>query len=240
MTYTRRTAAAGDSPATMGTVHYDPVVGTYSLAAPPSPPWTIEQELDFSYPEPSSEMWHVCDDLHFTHKMLRGDGSITAKVESIAPHHCGTQASVMIRDTLDPTSPQASVAISSLGDIVCQYRPVELGAAKSTYAASRVELPHWIRLTRQGNLFTAQHSRDGVSWEDFQDSNQNQSKSIEIPMGETAYVGLAFTSCDPSRTAEARISNVITLGIVSTPGPFDAVEYISLGPSPSTDRDESR
>jgi tetratricopeptide (TPR) repeat protein len=238
--YARRSAAAGDSPATIGTIHYDPVVGIYTLAAPPSPSWTIEKEPDFSYPEPSSEMWHVSDDLHFTYETLHGDGSITAKVENIAPAHYGTQVSVMIREGLDPTSPHASMVITPLGDIVFQYRTVELGAAQSRYATSRAELPHWIRLTRLGNLFTAQHSSDGVNWEDFQGSNLNQPNSIEIPMDETAYIGLALTSCDQSPMAETRISNVTVLGSVRPSGPFDTFESVSLGSLPSADRGESR
>ena len=36
-----------------GTVHYDPAQDTYRLDASPSHPWIIEEELNFSIPEPS-------------------------------------------------------------------------------------------------------------------------------------------------------------------------------------------
>jgi len=238
--YTRQSAASQDSPATVAGVRHDPVADRYTLLVPPSPRWTIEKELDFSYPRPSSEMWHVCDDLHFAHKTLHGDGSITARIERVEPAHYGTQVSLMMRDTLDPASPHASFAITPLGDLIFQHRPIQLGATQSRYAADRAELPRWIRLIRQGNHFTAQHSGDGVNWEDFQHRNLNQPDSIEIPMDERAYIGLALTSCDQSRMAETRISNVTVLGSVSPSGPLDAFEYVSLGPLPSADRRESR
>jgi hypothetical protein len=69
----------------------------------PVPPWTVEKELDFSLHEPSSEMWHVCDDLLLAFKTLRGDGSITVRIESIAPPHYATEAVLMIRSTLAPS-----------------------------------------------------------------------------------------------------------------------------------------
>jgi hypothetical protein len=238
--YTRQFVASQDSPTTVESVRHDPVADSYTLLVPPSPRWTVEKELDFSYPRPSSEMWHVCDDLHFAHKTLHGDGSITARIERVEPAHYGTQVSLMMRDTLDPASPHASVAITPLGDLVFQHRPIELGATQSRYATDRAELPRWIRLIRQGNHFTAQHSGDGVNWEDFRDGHPNQSNSLEIPMGATVYIGLGLTSCDQSCMAETGISNVAVLGTVNPPGPFDVLAQISLRPSPSTKHSEGR
>jgi hypothetical protein len=211
-----------------GTIHYDPATGAYTLTAPPCPPWIVEKELDFSYFEPSSEMWHVCDDLHFSYKTLLGDGSITAKIESIDPVHYGTQAGVMIRNTLDPTSPHASVVVTPLGDVTFQYRVIELGATHSTQnAINSVELPHWVRLTREGNRFAAQHSHDGIEWEHIVHDDPNILSSVEITMNETIYIGLAVTSHNYSCTAEARLSNVDIIGSVTPDGPFTMSDDIS-------------
>jgi len=212
-----------------GTVSYDPATEAYTLAAPPLAPWAIEKELDFSYPEPTSEMWHVCDDLHFSYKTLLGDGSITAKIESIDPVHYGTQAGVMIRNTLDPTSPHASVVVTPLGDVTFQYRVIELGATHSTQnAINSVELPHWVRLTRKSNRFTAQHSHDGIEWEHVVNyDDPNILSSVEITMNETIYIGLAVTSENYSRIAEARLSNVDVTGSVTPDGPFTMSDDIS-------------
>ncbi len=238
--YTRESAARQYAPAATGGVRYDSVTDTYALVATPSGPWTVEKELDFSYLESSSEMWHVCDDLHFACKTLHGDGSITAKIESIDPVHYGTQVGVMIRNSLDAASSHASVVITPLGDVAFQRRTVELEATRSRYAVGNFELPHWLRLTRTGTLFTAQHSRDGVNWEHIEDNSLNQPMSMEIPMGETVYVGIGFASYDQSRTAEARISNITVVGAVSPPGPFRTFQDIGLRGSASADHRESR
>ena len=161
--YAQQSATSGYDPAPTGILGYDPAIDTYTLTAPPSPPWTIERELNFSLPEPSSEIWHVCDDLHFACRTLHGDGSITAKIENINPSHYSIQAGMMIRSTLDPTSPQASVVVTPLGEIVFQYRTVELGATNSMYnSESGAALGSWIRLTRTGNRFIPEHSSDGT------------------------------------------------------------------------------
>jgi len=47
-----------------------------------------------------------------------------------------------------------------------------------------------------------------------------QPAQIEIPMDGTVYIGLAVTSHDVTRIAEARISHIISTGNVSPPGPF--------------------
>ncbi len=219
--YAHQSAMHQHTPATAGGARHDPGADTYILTAPAARPWMIERELDFSYPESSSEMWHVCDDLHLASKRLNGDGSVTARIESISPVHYTTQVALTIRDTLTPMSPHASVAITSLGEVAFQHRDVELGAARSSSAANNITLPHWIRLTRRGNLFAAQRSADGVNWEPIRDSDPNQQMSAEIPLiSETAYVGLSVTSNDPSRTTEVRISHVTTTGDVSPLGPF--------------------
>ncbi|MGE5295994.1 MAG: tetratricopeptide repeat protein [Solirubrobacterales bacterium] len=238
--YARQAAAHQQLPAVAGSIHYDPAIEAYTLAAPAACPWTMEKELNFSYPDPSSEMWHVCDDLHFAHKMLQGDGSITAKVESITPIHYGSQVVLMIRDALDPTAPQASLVVTPLGEILFQGRTVDLGATQRIGgASSRIELPHWLRLIRRGNQVTAQHSGDGATWLPVQDSRRHPA-TIEIPMGETAYIGIGCISSDPSRAAEARVCNVTISGAASPSGSFDELRHIDLRDPSSADRPDSR
>jgi serine/threonine protein kinase len=212
-----------------GTVNYDPATEAYTLAAPPLAPWAIENELDFSYPEPSSEMWHVCDELHFAHKTLNGDGSITAKIESIDPAHYGAQAGMMIRKTLEPSSENVAVLITPTGGVVFQCRSKPLEATRSVFSdVNNITLPYWIKLTRKGNQFIAQHSSDGINWQTIRDENSNHTLSVEIPMNETVHIGLAITSHNSARSAEARMSNVIVTGSVDPNGPFTVSEAVSL------------
>ncbi|MBN2130841.1 MAG: tetratricopeptide repeat protein [Sedimentisphaerales bacterium] len=230
-------AASRYTRARPASIRHDSARDAYTLTASAFPSWAIEKELNFSLPEPSSEMWQVCDDLHFAHKTLVGDGSITAKIEGIDPNHYSIQAGVMVRSTLDPTSPHAAVVITPLGDVAFQYRTVELGAALSRYAADEVQQPHWLRLTRRGNLFAAQHSPDGVTWNSFvANPNSHEPASVEIPMDETLYIGLTVSSHNTARKAEAVISHVTVTGSLTPSGPFSASQDIRLRTDLSGDK----
>jgi serine/threonine protein kinase/Tfp pilus assembly protein PilF len=213
-----------------GSVNYNIATEAYALTAQPLAPCAIEMELDFSYPEPTSEMWHVHDSLHFAHKTLRGDSSITAKIDSIGPTNYLASVGIMIRDTLDAACPHASVVVTPFGDISFAYRPMELAAAQSVDdTIRRVELPHWVRLARKGKRFTAQHSSDGVQWNAVVDpQDPNKPASIEVPMNETVHIGLIVSSHSTTRAAEARMSNVKVTGSVSPDGPFIHSEDISF------------
>ena len=222
-------AAANHYTMAEGTAKYDPVAQAYTLTAAPLAPWAIEKELDFSYPEPGSEMWHVCDDLHFAYKTLVGDGSITAQIGSIDSAYYATQAGVMIRQTLDPASPHTSIVITRLGDVIFQYREIELGATHSIHSSvDKVAFPHWVQLTRTGSLFGAYHSRDGVNWKPIRDGNLGEPMSVEIPMGESVHIGLVAASYNPNQAATATMSNVTVVGSVSTSGPLTTSQHISL------------
>jgi len=169
------------------------------------------------------DIWETIDDFHFTYKTLHGDGSITARIDSLEDVHEWTKAGLMIRNSLDVTSENAMVLVTPSGRMSFQHRHSK---ANPTYSVrtpvGTVQLPHWVRLTRKGNRLVGEHSSDGVNWQRvLPGEDPNQPLSIEIPMNGTVYIGLAVTSHDPSRAAEATISNVAVTGSVSPSGPFD-------------------
>ena len=168
------------------------------------------------------DIWDVFDEFHFAHARLEGDGSITARIDSVEHVHEWTKAGVMIRNTLDPASEHGIILITPTGRVFFGWRDREMGVTRGTGTdRNSITLPHWVRLTRRGNRFTAQHSSDGVQWEAVVDpEDPNKPTSIEIPMNETVHIGLAINSHNTSRTAEARISNVRLTGSVSPTGPF--------------------
>lgn len=227
--YANQSGAPKHTARAAGSVHFNSATGTYNLVAPVPELWVSNNEIDFSYPEPSSEMWQIHDELHFAHKKLNGDGSITARIESIDQNHWQTEVGVMIRNTLYPTSENVAVLIKPVGEVVFQSRSKPMEAARSLFSdVNNVTLPYWIRLTRKDNQFTAQHSSDGVNWYIMQDVSTNQTSSIEIPMNQTVHIGLAITSNNSSRSTEAKMSNITVTGNVSPNGPFTISEDISL------------
>jgi tetratricopeptide (TPR) repeat protein len=218
----------------MGAIDYNSMTGINTLKASQLAPWAIEEELNFSLPEPSSKMWHVCDEIHFAHKTLNGDGSIIARIESIDNANWQTKVGVMIRNTLEPSAENAAVLVTPLDSVVFQYRTRQLGATRSVYSDhGKITLPYWIKLTRKGNRFTVQHSGDGTNWHTMHNENSGPDSSIEIPMNETVYIGLAIISQNSAHSTEARISNVTATGDINPTGPFTKSQDISLNSTTS-------
>ena len=60
--------------------------------------------------------------------------------------------------------------------------------------------PRWVKLQRNGNLFSAYESVDGVNW--------TLVGTDTIPMGTTVYVGLAVTSHTTGASATCTLDNV--------------------------------
>jgi hypothetical protein len=183
------------------------------------------------------DIWETIDDFHFACKTLRGDGSITARIDSLEHVHDWTKAGVMIRNSLDATSENAMVLVTPSRRVSFQYRLTKAAATYGTYTPTgTVRFPHWVRLTRRGNRFVGEHSPDGAHWQNVRsNSDPNQPSSTDIPMSETVYIGLAVTSHDP-RAAEAQISNVTTTGAVSPSGPFHNCEDIRFQVAPSSEQ----
>jgi serine/threonine protein kinase len=181
-----------------------------------------------------ADIWDTIDDFHFAYKSLHGDGSIAARIDSIENANEWTKAGVMIRSTSEPGSPNVMLVVTPSGRLSFQFRPTIAGPTYGLYTPpGNIELPHWVRMARQGNHFTARHSSDGVTWEDVLDASSQPAK-IEIPMDATVYIGLAVTSHDVTRTAEARFSHVTTTGNLNPLGPLTESSDITLRFPPSS------
>ena len=231
--YADQSAACQYKP-TKGVINYDSVTETYTLRASQLAPWAIEEELNFSLPESSSDMWHVCDELHFAHKTLNGDGSITVRIDSIDQTNWQTKVGVMIRNTLEPSSEIAAIFITPIDGIIFRYRTKQLEATRSVYSElGKITLPYWIKLIREGNQLAPQLSSDGTNWQTIQDDIFDLTSSIEIPMDDTVHIGLVITSCSPTHSIRTRISHVTVTGSVKPYGPFTQSNDIGLLEAPS-------
>lgn len=147
-----------------------------------------------------ADIWGTADALHFAHRTLGGDGSITARVASIAGSAPWTKVGVMMRQTLDAGSAQATMLVSASKGLAFQRRPVTGGTSKHSSGGSGTA-PRWVRLTRSGSVVTAAVSADGNSWQVV--GSETMSLTGEI------YVGLAVSSHDPTATATGVFEDVV-------------------------------
>jgi regulation of enolase protein 1 (concanavalin A-like superfamily) len=158
-----------------------------------------------------SGLGNANDSFYFVSKKMTGDGVITARVTSLTlstPGQGYGDAGVMMRETLAPGSKNAFMVIApgaSNKGAVFGVRDKASSFGWTTNQAALNKTPYWVRLVRQGNLFTGYASPDGNQWTVI--------SSVTIPMNAEIYVGLATASL-----ANGYYNAVATLDNVSSPG----------------------
>jgi hypothetical protein len=146
------------------------------------------------------DIYGASDELHFAYKELSGAGAIIAKVESVENTDPWAKAGVMIRDTLEPDSKNASVLVTPENGVRFQYRNIA-GGITNRYFAEGITAPQWVRLERTaGGLVRAYYSADGTAW--------TMMNMTVVSMNMPVYIGLAVTSHNVDAMCEAKFSNV--------------------------------
>jgi tetratricopeptide (TPR) repeat protein len=206
-----------NSPVPQSYLSYDDTADTYTLCG---------VGADFS---------GVFDQCHFACKTLQGDGSITARVDSVENRHRLTKAGVMIRSSLDGAARHACAWVTPNGTVNFQYRAADNGLVK-TAADSGIggTLPQWIRVTRVGDMFYGECSDDGATWRPIKAARSGRSASATIRMSDNAYVGLVVVArADPFIPVTTRMSRVKVMGNTNPSGPFTQLQGIGFRPTSS-------
>jgi regulation of enolase protein 1 (concanavalin A-like superfamily) len=186
-------------PGPVGGFSYDAVTDVYTMTGSGEDIWNVP---DF----PGAGVGNYHDEFHYAYKQLSGVGSIEAQVLSVQNTNGWAKAGVMIRETLDANSVHAMVAVTPSNGVSFQRRNVT-GEGSASTTQGGIQAPHWVRLTRSGNNFTAEYSADGSTWEAIGTEN--------IAMAANVYVGLALTSHNAGAACTATFSDVTTTGTVT-------------------------
>jgi hypothetical protein len=149
------------------------------------------------------DIWGSADQLRFVYRTLAGDGDVVARVADLEYGSKWSKAGVMIRESLNAGAREGSALVSRAGGIAFRYRQANGNITKSTTSVSGV-VPVWLKISRRGSVVTAYRSTTGTSWTAL--------GSVTISLPSTAYVGLAVTSNDTSKTAMATMTNVSVTG----------------------------
>lgn len=148
------------------------------------------------------DIWYSTDALHYVYKTLNGDGSITAKVESMQNTASWAKAGLMIRETLDANSRQIIAFMSPTNGTALQGRSSTGGSTTGFANTTGLTAPYWLRLERVGNLFTAYQSSDGNTWTTL--------GTAAITMATSVKMGLAVCSVNDGTLCNAVFSHVET------------------------------
>ena len=161
-----------------------------------------------------ADIWDMSDEFTFAYKPLNGDGSVTVRVDSIENTDVWAKAGVMIRDTLDASAKNAMAYVTPDGRVGWQYRQITAGTSSSTRSdPGTITLPYWVRLTREGNRITAEHSADGQAWEPMVEAaNPQEPSSLLMPMNAGVFIGIALTSHSAGVVNTSEFSSAATSG----------------------------
>ncbi len=168
----------------------------------------------------------TADAFHFAYVSLTGNGSITARVDSITGAGALAKVGVMVRESLDAGAAHGMMAVMPGNQASLVYRATADGAStEATGTAGESTLPRWVKITRTGNVLRAEQSSDGTNWVGpTADASQTEA-GVWLP--DTVYIGLAFSSYTAG-FAQATFSNVKTTGTVSGGGTFTKAQDIGI------------
>jgi regulation of enolase protein 1 (concanavalin A-like superfamily) len=153
----------------------------------------------FSVSGSGADIFGSSDAFHFVYKPLTGDGTIVARVASIANVNSWSKAGVMIRASLASNAAYALMLVSSAKGTALQYRKTN-GASAASITGTAGAAPMWVKIVRAGSVITGYQSSNGATWQKV--------GSVTLTIGATVQVGLAVTSHDNARLCTASFTNV--------------------------------
>lgn len=204
--------------ARLATATFEGTLGRALETAPPPPPpptgvWgsadigavgragsAVETEGGYRVSASGADIWNNADAFHFVRQFAAGDWDVDATVTAVDFVHAWTKAGVMIRETLDAGSKHAAMYVSPGKGMSFQYRTSTNGSSGAGVGVAGVA-PQRLRISRRGATFTGYYQAADGSWV--------QVGTVTISMGANVYVGLALTSHDNTRLANAEFADVV-------------------------------
>jgi len=153
-----------------------------------------------------NDIWDVADQFHFAYAVLTGDGNFTARVNTMDNSNPWNKCGIMFRESLDPGSRNAFIALTSGNGTTFQYRQSTDGTSNNINTGTMVA-PYWLRLVKNGSVYTAYASPDSIQWSLIGDS-------VDLGFGANTpvYCGLALTSHDNTILSTATIDHLSSSG----------------------------
>ena len=152
------------------------------------------------------------DGFHFVYQPMSGDGEIVARITDVQNTTANSKGGIMIRESLAANSSNVAMVLTGGDRFQLQVR-ASTGGTTSVWSGTQTP-PHWVKLVRSGNTFTAYRSSDGVTWTLYAAS------PVTVPMSANVYVGLVMTSNEQHRPRD-RHTGRRERRVGSASGPLD-------------------
>lgn len=126
---------------------------------------------------------------------VTGNFSMTVRVMDLLSNDADSNAGLMVRESLNPNAAHYSFFQRKGGNVSREYRSTTgANSSASTVSASP---PEYLRIAREGSVFTTYYSSDGENWTLFRTNTMNG-------LPDSVYIGLA-TSADVSTPPQPAI-----------------------------------
>jgi len=146
-----------------------------------------------------ADMWGSEDAFRFTWVKLTGDAAISAVVEVPADAPVANEKAVLIfRQSMEPGSAYADIAVHADGHATLQLRAVAEGPTADTVAEQHG--PMRLKIERKGDVFTA--------WTGAATGEWRPAGTTTVVMHGPVYVGLGMCSHQADALATAKFSDV--------------------------------
>jgi len=187
-----------------GSVEYDVSKQTYTIAGS------------------GENMWFATDAFQFVWKKVSGDVTLTADISFIgAGAEAHRKAVLMIRQSLDPDSPYADVALH--GDGLTSLQARDEKGVNTTEIQSATKAPARVRIAKRGDSFYIWVAAEGQEL-------HFSGGSMRVPMHDPFYVGIGVCSHNKDTVEKAVFSNVdLTIGPPdATPKLYSTLETVPV------------
>jgi glucose/arabinose dehydrogenase len=159
-----------------------------------------------------TDIWGTSDKFRYVHQPVTGDVDLVTRVTGQTAVHPWTKSGLMIRASIDPNAPHASVFVTPGNGVVLQHRP-SASATSVSSASSAASTPRWLKLSRRGTTYTAFHSADGTTWTQV-------GAPVTLPtsaLPSSAVGGLASTAHTSTTTPTAATATFTNTAITAVP-----------------------
>ena len=144
-----------------------------------------------------SDIWGTADEGYFYYGEVGGDFDVTVRNTYLENTSAYAKAGIMVRDSLDADAKNVLIRRNPDGQASLQWRPsVGADAVSTTSGGEQISevdggsiQADWLRLSRNGDTFTAYGSTDGSNW-----TRIGQLTTDQLSLSSDTYVGLPVTS----------------------------------------------
>ena len=153
-----------------------------------------------------ADIWGIADAFRAVSQPITGNCDLIARVDSLQNTNPWAKAGVMLRSSLQDDAAHAMTVMTPGNGASFQNR-VTNGAASNFLSGPLVTAPHWVKITRHGNIFSGYASSDGMSW------NLIGSQTISMPAD--VHACLVVTSHQPGVLCTSVISQLSVIPVAS-------------------------